>query len=218
MSTSTRPQRSAAKNALANIKKIYEEYYNDEDDNNMSIDSDEEYTVASSVPTTTTPTTTAAPVKPTLTSITDYKAVPEYDALAKSDTYKSAHVQQIKSYLDAADEKKDNHINVPELMKYLILNPYTMIRHTMFNSTVYNKMCAFTNVMNDQTTTINAMPISDQYRKEFSSLARIVATNTKIHSIINLTQPFYNDIDKIATEYEKAINSFIVAVKPPTTA
>ena len=211
-SRSVRPTRIAAKKAMENIQAIYAEYYNDEEDDNMSIDHDEDYfTTTYSRIAKKTP---AIVIAPTLTRITDYKAAPEYDACEISNAINTtAHVQKIKTYLIAADEKKDNHINIPELMKFFILNPYMMIKHAKFNNTVTNKMAEFVTVMKDQKT-LNGQSISDQYRKEFTALAKIVNTNAKINSIINLTQPFYNDIDKIATEYEKAINSFVAAINP----
>jgi hypothetical protein len=220
---STRPQRTAAKKALEKIQEIYNEYYSDDD--MMDECNDDSSVSTTQVSTTHTPSssTPAQPSaveasqkkskeKPTLTRISDYIASSEYNAYTKSAIHKAAHIEQIKSYLAASDEKKDRHINIPELMKYLIINPYIMITHERFNATVNDKMNEFITVMKTEQT-INDMPISDQYRKEFIALSKIVRANARVNSIINLTHSMYDNIDKIATEYDKAIDSFVAAVK-----
>jgi hypothetical protein len=206
-----RPQRSAAKKAMEKITAIYAQY---ESDDTMIINEDNDDYSIRTTPVAHTPT--PAPAKPTIAKITDCKSAPEYDALAQSkETNKANHVAQIKKYLDATDARIDMHINVPELMKYLILNPYIMIINSNFNTTVGNKMDEFILGMKTKKE-FNNYIIGDQYRKEFLALTKIVAANSKVHSIINLSEPFYTDIDKIATEYEKAINSFMSAINPST--
>jgi protein involved in ribonucleotide reduction len=194
---STRPMRNAAKNALEKIRKIYQEYYDDDDDEyDISAYDDAEYTPSKYI------------AKQILTNIADYKATPEYDAFIQSTIIKSSCIEQTRKYLNIAVDKVDRHINIPEFMKFLILNPHLMITHSKFNNAIHDKMHEFINTMKDHKK-INNIIASDQYSKEFIGLATIVNTNTKIHSIINLSPQFYTNIDKIAKEYEKAINSFI---------
>jgi hypothetical protein len=117
-----------------------------------------------------------------------------------SSTLKSIHVENIKKYLNEID-KNNKYIVIPELMKYLIVNPSLMIHHSKFGEQVTNKMIEFENEMRT-VEKIGNYRITEEYRKEFLATATILKKIASIYKKLNIHQEeFYDNIETIAKDF-----------------
>jgi hypothetical protein len=178
----SRPKRSSAIKAVEKITAILkEERSSDEYGYEIEVD-------PSPSPPTTTATTTSESINE------KYNAYRIYSSMLKP-----IHVENIKKYLSEIDAH-NKHIVIPELMKYLIINPSMMVHSLNFRNVVVNKMIEFENEMKIAPT-IGNYRITEEYRREFSAMATILKKIANIYKKLNVhEEEFYKNIETVANE------------------
>jgi hypothetical protein len=128
---------------------------------------------------------------------TDENAI--YSAYMKyNNALKSINIANIKEYLTAAEKNENRYFILPELMKYLIANPVLMMYNEIFGTTVVNKMLEFEAQMTI-TKNVSGLEITEEYRREFLGLVRILKNISQIYGKIKLNdQSFYENITSIS--------------------
>lgn len=113
-------------------------------------------------------------------------------------TLKPINVANVKEYLTAAENKQIRYYVIPEWMKYLIANPALMMNHYNFGTAVMNKMNEFEEEMATGKA-IGTYEITEEYRREFIALAKILKKVATLYGKLNLHhESFYKNITTIA--------------------
>ncbi len=106
---------------------------------------------------------------------------------------------------------EDKYMKLPEMCKFMIANPYIMIKYPKFRQKLLDKCDEIQKELHNKlhiedAYSNNVYVINDGYRRELSALLRITKSIAIIYERLNINdESFYENIEEIATMFENAL-------------